>query len=395
MSNNFKYYVPTEVIFGKGTESQVAELVKKYGGSKVLIVYGGQSAVKSGLLQKIEDYLTKGGVAFAKIGGVVPNPLLSKVYEGIELAKKEQVDFLLPVGGGSVIDTAKAIAYALAEPDKDVWDLYEHTRKASGSLPLGAVLTIAAAGSETSDSSVITNENNGEKRGYNDDLCRPKFAIMNPELTMTLPDYQTQSGCADMQMHTMERYFTNQGNLEITDSMAEALMRTVMTYAKILHEDPANYEARAEVMWAGSLAHSGLTGCGNGGNDFASHRLEHEMGGMFNVTHGAGLAAIWGSWARYVYRDCLHRFVKFAVTVHGVTPGATDEETAMKGIEAQEAFYRSVGMPTCFSELGISPSDAQILEMAKRCSAAVGGSLGAAKVLYEKDFVEIYRMANH
>ncbi len=395
MSNSFNYYVPTEVVFGKGTEAKVADLVKKYGGTKVLVVYGGQSAVKSGLLARVEGYLKEGGVPYVTIGGVVPNPLLSKVYEGIDLAKKEGVDFLLPVGGGSVIDTAKAIAYALAEPDEDVWDLYEHTRKSKGSFPLGSIVTIAAAGSETSDSSVITNGETGEKRGYNDDICRPKFAIMNPELTTTLPDYQTQSGCADMQMHTMERYFTNKGNLEITDSMAEALMRTVMTYAKVLHEDPTNYEARAEVMWAGSLAHSGLTGCGNGGNDFTSHRLEHEMGGMFNVTHGAGLAAIWGSWARYVYKDCLARFVKFAINVHGVTPGATDEETALKGIEAQEDFYRSIAMPTSFKELGIEPTEEQILEMAKRCSDAVGGKVGAAKVLVEADFAEIYRMANH
>ena len=233
------------------------------------------------------------------------------------------------------------------------------------------------------------------KRGYNNDICRPKFAVMNPELTATLPPYQTASGCVDILMHTMERYFTPNGTMELTDSLAEGLMRTVMSSAKILRDDPKNYDARAEVMWASSLSHNGLTGCGSDGGDWASHGLEHEMGGMFDVTHGAGLAAIWGSWARYVYRDCLDRFAKFAVNVMGVENSGAPEDVALKGIEAMEDFYRSIQMPTCFSELGIAPTQEQLSTMAHMFHIACGGKKGTAKVLQEADFLKIYEMANH
>ena len=235
----------------------------------------------------------------------------------------------------------------------------------------------------------------GIKRGYNDDICRPKFAIMNPELTMTLPDYQTACGCTDILMHTMERYFTQGDSLEITDSIAEGLLRTVMAQAVILRDDPKNYDARAEGMWAGSLSHNGLTGCGNDGGDFASHMLEHEMGGMFNVTHGAGLAAVWPSWARYVYKNCLPRFVRFARNVMGVEAGLSDEETALRGIENMEDFFRSIRMPTSLSELGVHPTEAQLCELARKCKIAVGGLLGSARRLDESDMLAIYKMANH
>ena len=246
-----------------------------------------------------------------------------------------------------------------------------------------------------SDSSVITKEEGGIKRGYNDDICRPKFAIMNPELTMTLPDYQTACGCTDILMHTMERYFVQGDAMEITDSIAEALMRTVIKQAKILRDDPKNYNARAEVMWAGSLSHNGLTGCGHDGSDFASHRLEHEMGGMLDVAHGAGLAAVWGSWARYVYQNCMPRFVRFARNVMGVDAALSDDAAALRGIELMEDFFRSIHMPTCFSELGIHPTQAQLEEMAHKCRIAVGGLLGSAKKLDEGDMLAIYKMANH
>ena len=389
----FEYYTPTRVIFGSGSENRVGELVRAYGAQKVLIVYGGKSAIASGLLGRVKAALERSGVSHVELGGVVPNPHLAKVREGITLGGQEKVDLILAVGGGSVIDTAKAISYGLAEPESDVWELFIGKREAKRILPVGSILTIAASGSETSNSCVITNEATGEKRAYDDDLARPKFAIMDPELTMSLPDYQTASGCADIMMHTMERYFTNGGNMELTDALAEGLLRTVMKYAQVLHREPANYEARAEIMWAGSLAHNGLTGCGNDGGDFVPHMLEHEMGGMFDVTHGAGLAAIWSSWARYVYRDCLPRFVRFAVNVMGVTPAESDEETARRGIAAMEAFYHSIGMPTSMRELGIAPTDEQILEMAESCANAVGGRKGSAKVLYQRDFAEIYRMA--
>lgn len=292
-----------------------------------------------------------------------------------------------------MIDTAKAIAYGLAEPEKDVWELFEHTRAAKGCFPVASVLTIAAAGSETSKACVITNEKTGEKRGYDDDLSRPKFAIMNPEYTKSLPDYQTESGCTDIMMHTMERYFTNGGNMEITDAIAEGLLRTVMKNAVILHQHPEDYDARAEIMWAGSLAHNDLTGCGNGGGDFMTHKLEHELGGMFDVTHGAGLAAVWPSWARYVCRECLPRFVRYARNVMGVTLEGTDEEVAEAGIRAMEDFYHSIGMPVNLRELGIHPTDTQIEDMAKRCMAAAGTRTGSAKKLNQEDAARIYTNA--
>ena len=392
MNGDFTLYTPTKIVFGHKTEERVGELVRAFGGSRVLIHYGGGSAVRSGLIARVEASLDDAGIFHVSLGGVVPNPQLSKVYEGIELAKANDVDFILAVGGGSVIDSAKAIAYALGEPEYDVKDLYEHTRQAKAFFPLGVVLTIAAAGSEMSDSSVISYEN--KKRGYNSDLCRPKFAIMDPELTLTLPDYQTCAGCSDIMMHTMERYFTNGAKMEITDALAEGLLRTVMKYASILHVDPQNYQARAEIMWASSLSHNGLTGCGNDGNDFASHRLEHELGALYDVTHGAGLTAVWPSWARYVYKNCLPRFVRFAVNVMGVAPAATDEETALAGIAAMESYFSSIGMPVTIKELlGRVISEEEVLLLARNCALATGGKVGNAMVLNEADMANIYRMA--
>ena len=324
---DFKYFTPTKVVFGKNTEDKVAELVQEFGGKKVLIHYGGGSVIRSGLMQRVTDKLDAAGIAYVKLGGAVPNPHLSLVYEGIELCKKEGVDFLLAVGGGSAIDSAKAIGYGLMN-EGDVWDFYDYKRQAKACMPLGVILTLAATGSEMSDSSVITKEEGLVKRGYSSDFCRPRFAILNPELTMTLPDYQTACGCTDIMMHTMERYFTNGGNMELTDSMAEALLRTVKENALILAKDPNNYDARAEVMWAGSLSHNGLTGCGNDGGDWMTHKLEHELGGLYDVAHGAGLAAIWGSWARYVYKNCLPRFKRYAINVMGVPATGADEEIA-------------------------------------------------------------------
>ena len=387
---DFKYFTPTKVIFGKNTESKVAELINEFGGTKVLIHYGGGSVVRSGLLQRVKDTLDAAGISYVELGGAVPNPHLGLVYEGIELCKKENVDFLLAVGGGSAIDSAKAIGYGLAN-EGDVWDYYDYKRKVTGSIPLGVILTIAATGSEMSDSSVITKEEGLVKRGYSSDFGRPKFAILNPELTMTLPDYQTACGCTDIMMHTMERYFTNGGNMELTDALAEGLLRTVKKNALILRDDPKNYDARAEVMWAGSLSHNGLTGCGNDGGDWMTHKLEHELGGLFDVAHGAGLAAIWGSWARYVYKDCLHRFKKFALNVMDVPEQGSDEEIALAGIEAMEDFYRSINMPTNLRELGIKATDEDLVTMAHKCAVGVGGEKGSAKVLNEEAMLAIFR----
>ena len=391
MYMDFQYYTPTKVVFGKGAEAQVGELVKAQGCKKVLIHYGGKSAVASGLIGRIEDALTKAGVAFVSLGGVQPNPRLSLIYKGIELAKAEGVDFLLAVGGGSTIDSAKGIAYGVANAG-DVWDFYEHTRLAKACLPLGVVLTIAAAGSEMSCGSVVTKDEGGVKRAYDDDLCRPRFAVMNPELTMTLPTYQTFSGIADILMHTMERYFNQADNMEMTDAISEALLKNVMKYAAVLVTEPDNYAARAEIMWAGSLSHNGLTGCATGGGDWSSHNLEHELGGLFDVAHGAGLAAVWGSWARYVCKYAPHRFVKFAVNVMGVEPGE-EAATMEAGIVAMENFFRSTGMPTSLTELGVAPTDAEIEHMAKSCYNACGGPSGCIKPLEVADMIEIYKNA--
>ena len=392
MMFHFNYYAPTQVVFGKGTEEKTGELVKAQNCKKVLIHYGSGSVKRTGLLDRVKQALEKEKIAYTELGGVVPNPRLSLVKEGIELCKKEGVDFILAVGGGSVIDSAKAIGYGVAN-DGDVWDFYSHKRNAEGCLPIGVILTISATGSEMSDSSVITNEDGWIKTGYHSEYCRPKFAIMNPELTMTLPDYQTACGCTDILMHTMERYFTQGENMELTDSIAEALMRTVIENTKILKENPKDYNARAEVMWAGSLSHNGLTGCGNGGNDFATHALEHELGGMYDVAHGAGLAALWGSWARYVYKEIPERFHKFAVQVMGLEDSGDAEEMAVHGIEAMEAFFREIKMPTNLRELGLTPSEEELKELAHKCSLNTGGHKGSAKVLYEADMLAIYEMA--
>ena len=302
------------------------------------------------------------------------------------------MDFILAVGGGSVIDSSKAIGYGVAN-EGDVWDFFEGKRDAEACLPIGVVLTIAAAGSEMSNGCVITNEKNGKKRAYDTDLCRAKFAVMNPELTMTLPRYQTFSGIADILMHTMERYFNQNDNMSMTDVLSEALMKNVMHYAKMLVEEPQNYEARAEIMWAGSLSHNGLTGCATGGGDWASHMMEHELGGMFDVAHGAGLAAIWGSWARYVHHAAPQRFVKFATNVLEVEPQESDEATIEKGIRAMEAFYHEIGMPASLTELGIHPTDEQITQMATSCEQAGGGSVGCIVPLKKEDMIKIYTMA--
>lgn len=387
--NQFQYYTPTKVIFGKGTEEEAGELVKEYGCKKVLVHYGSGSVKKSGLLDRIFRSLETTGIAYISLGGVVPNPRLSLVYEGIELCKKEEVDFILAVGGGSVIDSAKAIGYGVTN-EGDVWDFYEKKRTAQACLPIGVILTIAAAGSEMSDSSVITKEEGWIKRGYSSNYCRPKFAVMNPELTMTLPEYQTMSGCVDIMMHTMERYLNHTENMELTDGISEHLIRTVMKNAKILLADPENYEARAEVMWAGSLSHNGLTGCGTDGGDWATHQLEHELGGMFDVAHGAGLAAVWGSWARYVVEARPERFAQFAVHVMGVEESEDVMQTAQKGIEAMEVFFQSVKMPITMKELGISPSDEQIAELAEKCSFFGKRTIGCVKMLDREDMRRIY-----
>ena len=391
---DFIYYAPTEVVFGKSSEEHVAYMVKKYGGTKVLVHYGGQNAIRSGLLEKICTILSNDGIDFIKLGGVVPNPRLSLVHEGIACCLKEGVNFILAVGGGSVIDSGKAIAMGVANPDKEVWDYYTGKEKLTKALPVASVLTIPAAGSEMSESSVITNEDGDVKLGFSDDILRPKFAIMNPERTFTLPPYQTAAGVTDMMMHTMERYFTKDDDMDLTTDLAEAVLRRMKAAVFDVLKNPNDYRQRAQIMWGGSIAHWGLTGCGIS-DDWATHQLEHELSGMFDVTHGAGLAAVWPSWARYVMHENLSRFVRFAVNVMDVPNDFSDPEgTALKGIEAMERFYHAIGMPINIKELiGRDITDAEIKEMARKCSRNYTSTCGALKVLEAKDMEAIYNMA--
>lgn len=389
---NFEFYNPTRVIFGKGAELQAGKEIKALGGHKVLVHFGGNHLKKSGVLDRIHESLSESGLEYVDLGGVVPNPRLGLVKEGIRLCKEEGVDFLLPIGGGSVIDSAKGIGYGLVN-DFPLEDLLLGRVTTDKIAPLGCISTIAAAGSETSNSMVITIEEGMLKRSYNHDCARPRFAIMNPELTCTLPAYQTASGASDIMMHTMERYFTNTKDVDLIDRMSEGLLVAVREAAKAAVKNPDDYEARATLMWAGSLSHNGLTGTGRV-TDFASHKIEHELGGMFDVAHGAGLCAIWGSWARYVYKTNPARFAQFAVRVFDTAENFYDmESTAEKGIEAWESWCRSIGMPTNLRELGIAPTDEQIEEMAEKCVAAGGGHAGFFQTLYKDDIIKILQMA--
>lgn len=392
---DFNYYAPTQVVFGKEAEEKLPGLVAHYGGTKVLLHYGGGSAERSGLLGKVRHLLTDAGITFCELGGVVPNPLLSKVNEGIALCRREGVDFILAVGGGSVIDSAKAIGYGVPYGG-DVWDFWAGKAVPAACLPIGTILTIPAAGSEMSNSCVITQDETLVKRGVNSDLCRCRFAIMNPVRTFTLPPYQTAAGATDIMMHTMERYFTPEQDMTLTDNIAEALLRTVKDAALEVMKNPKDYRNRAQIMWAGSLAHNDLTECGTM-KDFATHRLEHELSALFGVTHGAGLAALWPSWARYVMRDDKNvpRFVRFAVNVMGVANDYTaPRATAERGIEAMEAFYRQIGMPVNIRELiGREVTEDEIQVMVDKASRGGTVKLGAIRVLDIDDMKAIYEMA--
>jgi alcohol dehydrogenase YqhD (iron-dependent ADH family) len=393
MIKDFNFFAPTRIVFGKNAEMQIGDLVAQQNGHKVLVHYGGGSAERSGLLDVVREQLKSHGIPFVELGGVVPNPLLSKVQEGISLCRREQVDFILAVGGGSVIHSAKAIGYGSLY-DGDVWDFWAGKAVPEACLPIGVVLTIPAAGSEMSSSCVITKDDGLLKRGINSDLCRCRFAVMNPERTYTLPPYQTAAGATDIMMHTMERYFSKYEDMTLTDAIAEALLRTVKDAAVVVMEHPEDYRNRAQIMWAGSLAHNDLTECGTE-KDFATHRLEHELSALFGVTHGAGLAALWPSWARYVKDKHLSRFVQFAVNVMGVENDfAHPDETAEKGICAIEDFYRKIGMPTNIHELlGREITDDEIEVLVDKCSRGNTITIGAFEVLGADEMRAIYRLA--
>lgn len=392
MMINFEYVAPTKVIFGKNSECSVGKEIKFLGCEKALIHYGSGKHLKD-VLAHVHDSLKENGISFTELSGVVPNPRMALVKEGIELCKREGVDFILAIGGGSAIDSAKAIAYGLANPELDVTDLFLGKTATDKIYPVGCISTIAATGSETSNSCVITIEDGMLKRAYNHDCARPKFAIMNPELTYSLPAYQTASGASDIMMHTMERYFTNTKGVDLIDNMAEGLLVAVREAAVQALRTPESYDARATLMWAGSISHNGLLGTGRV-TDFASHKIEHELGGMFDVAHGAGLCAVWGSWARYVYRTNVNRFVQFAVNVFDVHPDYQDMEgTALKGIEAWEDWCRKIKMPTSLSELGLDPTDEQMWEMANKATSNDTVKIGGFVPLNASMVYEILNMA--
>ena len=390
----FIQYTPTEILFGENTQAEVGKEVKKWGGSRVFIVYGGGSVKKSGLLAQIEEALEKEGLAYAEFGGVKPNPRMAYAQEGVEKAIEFGADFLLAVGGGSSIDTAKAIAHGVANPDWSLEEIWGGEIILTRSTPVGCVLTIAAAGSETSDSAVLTNEETGKKGGISTSLNRPKFAIMNPVLTYTLPKYQIACGIVDIMMHTLERYFIPNTRNQITDEIAEGVLRVVIENGKKGLENPTDYDAMSEIMWAGSLSHNGITGLG-AEKDFAVHQLGHELSAKFDIAHGASLSTVWGAWAAYVYDAKPARFAQYARRVWNVEE-ADDVKAAQEGIKKTVAYFASLDMPTSFSEateIGLK-TDEEVKKMAHGCSYEGTRTIGSFKVCNENDIYEIYKLAN-
>jgi alcohol dehydrogenase YqhD (iron-dependent ADH family) len=388
--NNFTFYSPTCFVFGKDSETQAGAMVKRFGGSRVLIHYGGGSAIRSGLIDRVESSLKAEGLVFFRLGGVRPNPRSGLVYEGIELCRKEKIDFVLAVGGGSSIDSAKAIAAGTVY-DGDFWDFYSG-KPIEKALPVGTVLTIAAAGSEGSPDSVITLEDGMFKRGASGDAIRPKFSILNPALTQTLPPFQTAAGITDIMAHLYERYLTNTPEVEVTDRLIEALLLTMIHEGPRVIEDPDNYEARANIMWAGMMAHNNSCGVGRS-QDWNSHNIEHELSALYDCAHGAGLAVTLPAVFTYVMKHDVMRFAQVAVRVWGCQMDfAHPEVTAMAGIQAMRNFFRSIGMPGNFAELGAKEEDIPVLVKALCWGDGRDGSISGFVTLDEKDCEKIYRM---
>ncbi|MBQ4364001.1 MAG: iron-containing alcohol dehydrogenase [Oscillospiraceae bacterium] len=387
--NNFNFYSPTEFVFGKDRENDCGEYVKKYGGTKVLLVYGGGSAVKSGLIGRVEESLKNNGIGFSELGGVQPNPRDTLVYKGIDMCRAEGLDFILAVGGGSPIDTAKAIAIGVPY-DGDFWDFYSGQARPEKAVPVATVLTIAAAGSEGSPDSVITKTDGMLKRGCGTDLIRPKFSVLDPALTQTLPAYQTACGATDIMAHVFERYFTNTKEVEITDRLCEAVLMTMIKETPRVIADPDNYDARANIMWAGMVAHNNIVGVGRE-QDWNSHGIEHELSALYDCAHGAGLAVIMPAWMEFVYKHDVMRFAQAAVRIWGVKMNFADPAvTALEGIHRFRMFLRSIGMPINFEELGAKEEDIPALVE----KFGIGdGETGGFVHLKAADIAEIYRIA--
>lgn len=387
---DFEYYAPTKVYFGRNSDEKIGKALKEYGCKKILLHYGSGSAEKSGLLGKIRKNLNEAGLEFVELGGVAANPRIDLIREGIRFAKEEKVDFILAIGGGSVIDSAKSIGLGLAN-GMDPWDMIINQIMPTKKFPVGVVLTIAAAGSEMSNSHVVRNPELNLKRSLNHDLLRPVVAFLNPENTFTVSKYQTACGVVDMLMHTLERYFTAEEDNDLTDRISEGLMVAVKNAGLVAINGPDNYEARATLMWASSLSHNGLTGCGKN-MMFPVHKMEHAIGGLFDTSHGAGLAVLFPAWAKYIYKHDVRKFSQFANRVFGIEMDHEHpEKTALKGIEALKRYFRDLGMPTSMGELGINPSDYE--KIADITTDSGQKNLLSYIPLSREDILNIYRLA--
>lgn len=392
---SFQYYIKTEVVFGADTVPQLPGLIRKHGGSRVLVVYGGASARKSGLLDRVFSLLDEAQIVYDALGGVQPNPRVALAREGVDRALALGADLILAVGGGSVIDTAKAIAHGCANPGTDLWDFWKQRAALTRSMPVGVVLTIPAAGSETSNSAVLTDEEAGEKRGLSTDLNRPAFAILDPTLARTLPPRQRACGVTDILMHTLDRYFTPATDNELTDALAEALMRVVLANGPKVVENADDLHAMSEIMWCGSLSHNGLTGLG-APREFSVHQLGHALSEKYDALHGESLSSMWSSWARYVFRTDVSRFARYARNVWCIEED-DDERATTRAIEATEGFFRTIHMPVSLGELpnaGIQ-DEAGLCDLAARCSYQKTRTIGSFRVLGYEDMREIYRLADH
>ena len=389
---DFTLCIPTKFVFGRGAENGVGELVKAFGGTKALIHYGGGSAVRSGLIARVEASLDEAGVAHVSLGGAQPNPRDTLVREGIALSRREGVDFVLAVGGGSAIDSGKAIAHGVGY-EGDFWDFWSGKATLTRTLPIGVVLTMSAAGSESSNSCVITQSATMTKRGLRSELNRPKFAVMNPELAMTLPPYQLACGATDILAHIMERYFTCEPEVDLTDRLCEGAMTAVIRAARIAVKDPRNYDAQAQLMWGGTIAHNETLGVGRV-QDFGSHQIEHELSALYDVAHGAGLAVVFPAWMRYHMHKNVMRFAQFATRVYNCEMNFEHpEETALRGIEAHEAFLREIGMPLTLKELGARAEDIPAIA-AKTKKGNPDGTAGGVFHMTEADIEAILRIAD-
>ncbi len=390
--NSFDFWLPTKVVFGVGTLERIGEEVKNFNGHKVLVLYGNGSVVRNGYLAQVTASLDKAGLKWKSVGGIQPNPLAEYAQKIVDDNRDQGFDFLLPVGGGSVIDTAKVVSYGLCAPEVPVWDYNSKKAIPRKKLPVGVVLTIAAAGSETSDSAVLTLQSQQLKRGLSTSLNRPEFAVMDPSVTVTLPAHQTACGITDIMMHTLDRYFAAHTENEVTDGFARTVLRTTIKYGKIAMEDPSNLKARSELMWAGSISHNGITGLGQV-RDFSVHQFGHELSGMFDIPHGESLSAIWSTWARHVKDIDVVRFAHFARDIWDVAE-EDDVLAAKRGIDLTEEYFSALGMPVTIGQAVGVQSEETLKILANKCSHGGTRTIGSFCPMDEEGILEVYRKAN-